>query len=165
MELLKLLSTNEIVVQVINFLLLLFILRLFLWKRVLKLLDDRKARISDELNKIEEAKKTVEALKSEYQTKLNSIEEIARVSVNQAKQVAREVAEQIRVKANTDADKIIESARQEIQFEVAKAKEELKDQIVDLTIRAAENLISERLTEEDDIKIVEDFINQVDKTK
>ena len=46
MELLKLLSTSEIVAQILGFLLLFFLLRAFAWKRLLALLDERKARIS-----------------------------------------------------------------------------------------------------------------------
>ena len=55
MEILKLLSANEIVAQILSFLLLLAILRIFAWKRLLKLLDDRRESIALEFRKIEDA--------------------------------------------------------------------------------------------------------------
>ena len=46
MDLLKQFSTNEIFAQIVGFLLLLFLLRAFAWKKLLRLLDDRRERIS-----------------------------------------------------------------------------------------------------------------------
>jgi F0F1-type ATP synthase membrane subunit b/b' len=56
MELLKLLSGSEIVAQIISFLVLLFILRIFLWDKVLKVLDNRRERIASEFKQIEDTK-------------------------------------------------------------------------------------------------------------
>ena len=127
MELLKLLSTNEIVAQVANFLLLLFFLRVFFWKRILKLLDERKARIAAELEKIENSKKEVADLKSDYESKINSIEETAQVKIRQALEESKSMASQIARDANQEAQKIIASAKADIKYEIAKAREELKE--------------------------------------
>ena len=163
MELLKLLSANEIVAQIINFLILLILLRIFFWKRILQLLDDRKARIASEFKNIEDAKKEVEKLKSDFGVKITSIEQIAKARIEEAVEQGSKAAEKIRHDAYVESQKIIESAKAEVKHEVAKAKDELKDKIVDLVIEATENLISERLTEKDDKKIVEDFLGQIDK--
>ncbi|MDD5681425.1 MAG: hypothetical protein PHI59_09330, partial [Candidatus Omnitrophica bacterium] len=77
MELLKMLSANEIVAQVIGFLILLILLRAFAWKKVLGLLDKRKERIASEFNKIEEAKADIEKIRLDYDAKLASIEQAA----------------------------------------------------------------------------------------
>jgi F-type H+-transporting ATPase subunit b len=163
MELLKLLSASEIVAQIVNFLLLLFILRLFFWKRILKLLDDRKAKIASEFKNIEEAKKGVEDLKAEYDGKLNSIEAIAKVKIQEAVDESKVQAIEIIKKANLEAQKNIDSAKVDIKYEIRKAKEQLKEEIVDLTISAVEGVIKEKLTEADDKKIVEEFLKDIDK--
>jgi F-type H+-transporting ATPase subunit b len=163
MELLKLLSASEIVAQIINFLLLLFILRLFFWKRILKLLDERKARIASEFKNIEEAKKAAENLKAEYDSKLNSIEAIAKGKIQEAVDESKVKAIEIIKKANLEAQKTIDSARVDIKYEIRKAKEQLKEEIVDLTISAVEGVIKDKLTEADDKKIVEEFLKDIDK--
>ena len=84
MELLKLLSTNEIVAQVLGFLLLLILLRLFVWKTILDLLDQRKERIASEFRKIDESKAEIEKLKAEYDAKLAVIEDSANRKIQEA---------------------------------------------------------------------------------
>ena len=165
MELLKLLSANEIVAQVINFLLLLFLLRIFLWKRLLKLLDDRRERIASEFKKIEDNKKEIEGLKAEYEAKIGSIEEVARKRILEAVSEGKNIVEEIKKKANLDAEKIMESTKLDIKYEVARAKEELKNEIIDLTIKATEHLLQEKFTVEDDKKLIEDFLKKADKIK
>jgi len=162
MELLKLLSTSEIVAQIISFLLLLVLLRVFFWKHLLKLLDDRKARIAGQIKDIEDAKRDIEKLRSDFETKLSSIDEIAREKIKEAGELSKKMAEQSKKDANLEAENILNAARSNIKYEIAKAKEELKDQIIDLTIKATANLVSEKLTEEDDKRIVGDFLDKID---
>lgn len=163
MELLKLLNANEVVAQVISFLLLLFILRKFLWSKFLKVLDDRRARISADLQKIEDAKAEVERIKADYNTRLDGIEKTSKAKTEEAIAEGRRISEELRQKAERDAQKFIENARAAIDGEIAKAKDELKDDIVDITIKIAEKVIEEKLTEGADRKIVEEFLKRIDK--
>lgn len=163
MELLKLLSASEIAAQIVNFLLLLLVLRLFFWKRILKLLDERKARIASEFKDLEEAKKEAQGLKAEYDAKLNSIEAIAKVKIQEALDESKIKSIEIIKKANLEAQKTIDAARVDITCEIRKAKEQLKEEIVDLTISAVEGVIKDKLTDVDDKKIVEEFLKEIDK--
>lgn len=165
MALLELLNTSEIAVQIINFLLLLVLLRIFFWRRILKLIDERKARISAEFQQIENSKRELESLKSDYAEKLSSIEEIAREKIQEAMDEGSRRADQLIKKAQLDSQGIIDSARLDITQEISKAKEELKEQIIDLTIKATEEVISQRLTPQDDRRLVEKFLDEVDKAK
>ena len=162
MELLKLLSTNEIVAQIINFLILFFLLRIFLWKRILGILDARREKIAQDLQTIEETKKTVEELKNDYEKKMNSIEETAKTKMHEAVLEGGKIVSEIKKEAYRDAEKIIQVARADIRYEITKAKNELKDQVVDLTIQATESIIREKLTAENDKKIVKEFLEQMD---
>jgi F-type H+-transporting ATPase subunit b len=163
MELLKLLSANEIIAQVINFLLLLVLMRVFFWKKVLKLLDERRDRISSQLEHIENTKKEVEELKLDYEAQLTSIEDIKNLKIREAVEEGRKEAGEIKKEAQLNAQKIMDSAESDIKQEIAKAREELKDEIVDLTIKAVENIASERLSEKNDKKLIEDFLKGLDK--
>ena len=165
MEFLKLLSTNEIIAQVISFLLLLFLLRIFAWKKLLKLLDDRKEKIASEFKSIDDAKLEISKLKTDYEARISNIEETAKVKIEQALENGRKITEEVREKAHEEAQGIINSAKKDIKYELEKAKEELKDKIIDLTISAAEMVIQEKLTAEDDKKIVKDFLEKVDELK
>jgi len=163
MELLKLLSTNEIIAQVLGFLILLTLLRVFAWKRVLGVLDKRKERIAQEFKKIEETKADIEKLKTDYNAKLGSIEEAAKDRMHAASLESKIILEDARKAAYIQAQGIIDNAKASIKYELAKAKDELKNEIVDLTLKATENVIKEKLNQEGDKKLVREFLEGVDK--
>lgn len=165
MELLKLLSASQIAAQMISFFILLFILRVFLWKRFLAVLDQRRARIADELKGIEAGKALVEKQVQDYADKLSHIEETARVRMQEAAVEGRRMADAILDNAKVEAQKIIDGARLALSAEVANARQGLKKEIVDLAISAAEKVIQEKLTGEDDRKMVESFLKEMDKAK
>jgi F-type H+-transporting ATPase subunit b len=162
MELLKLLNTSEIVAQVISFLLLFFLLRIFAWKPLLKLLDERKAKIVSGFKTIEEAKQEMENLRAEYQSRLDGATAEVQAKIKEAVEEGKKLSEELKKAAYHDAQKIIDNARSDIKFELSKAKDELKDKIVELSISAAEIVIQDRLTEKEDRKIVKDFLDKID---
>jgi len=163
MELLRLLSTNEIVAQAVSFLLLVFLLRLFVWKRFLGILDRRRDRIASEFKNIEDAKAQASKLKADYESRLASIEDKARQVTQDAVVQGRRVIEEVRKQAHQQAQAIIEKAREDLRYELVKAKEELKDEIVNLTIAAAEEVVQQKLTGENEKKLIRDFLEKVDR--
>ena len=165
MELLKLLNLNEIIVQIISFLILLLILRIFAWKRILNILDQRKERIASEFSAIEKTKAEAASLKREYEVHISGLEEESKKRINKAVEEGRKITDEMRKLAYAQSQDIISDARKNIAYEIKKAQEEVKDKIVDLAISAAETVIREKLDGEDDRKIVEDFIDNIDKAK
>ena len=163
MELLKLLSTSQIVAHIVSFLVLLAILRFFLWKRFLAILDDRRDRIAHELKKIEDAKSDVEKIKADYEEKIALIKDEASQKIKEAMEEARRIAQAIREKAEADSEHMFENAKENIKVEIAKAREELKDKIVELSIDIAGKVIEEKLSEETDKKLVEEFLKGLEK--
>jgi F-type H+-transporting ATPase subunit b len=165
MELIKLLSVNEIVAQIISFLVLVFILRVFAWKRILSLLDQRKEKIASEFQQLENAKLEIENIKASYEEKIGAIEESARLKIQEAVDESRHVAQEIKEKAQADAKVIMEKAHDNIKIGLSQAKEELKEKIVELTINAAEHILKEKLTPEKDKKLILGFLEELDKAK
>jgi len=163
MDVLKQLSTNEIFAQIIGFLLLLFLLRAFAWKKLLKLLDDRREKIASEFKKIENTQAQIAKLRSEYDKKLSDIDETSKTKIQEAMARAKQLAEEVRESSQHEARKILEKAQENIDIELARAKEELKNKVVDLTINTAEKIINEKLTDEKDRKLVSEFIEEIDK--
>lgn len=163
MELLKLLSTNELVAQIVCFLILLAILRGVFWKKVLAALDARKDRIALELKNIDEIKGSTERLKSDYEKHLLHIDDEARDRIHQAVEHGRRLADEIRKKAELDAMRILENSKESIKAEMAEAKEELKNEIVDLTIAVTEKIIQEKYSEADDKRLIEDYLKGLEK--
>ena len=157
------LDFQQIFTQIVGFLVLLALLKVFFWKPILSLLDERKDKIAAEFKNIEEAKAEMAKLKAEYDSKLISIEETIRQKLREAIEEGKRISAEMKVKAEVQAARIIESGRENIAQELSKAKQELKAQIVDLALRATESIILEKLTAEHDKKIVEDFLEKIDQ--
>jgi F-type H+-transporting ATPase subunit b len=164
-EFLKMLSVNEIFAQTLSFFLLLFLLRTFVWKRILGLLDQRKEKIKVEFGEIENTKLEIARLKTDYESKISNIADQAQAKINEAVEQAKIIAVQMRKKAHEEAQDIITDARQQVKYEVSKAQEQLKERIVDIALGAARTVIQEKLTGDGDRKIVEDFIQEIQKTE
>ncbi|MFA5340059.1 MAG: F0F1 ATP synthase subunit B [Candidatus Omnitrophota bacterium] len=165
MDLLKLLTTNEIVAQVISFLLLMALLRVFAWKKLLKLLDDRRARIASEFKKIEDAQAAVERMRSDYGKKLADIEAESRARIQEAINDGKQFSLEIRENARQEARAILDKAQENIENEIAKAKHELKKNVVELTLGTTEKLLKEKITGEKDKKLASDFLDELEKVK
>ncbi|MDD5108605.1 MAG: F0F1 ATP synthase subunit B [Candidatus Omnitrophica bacterium] len=165
MELLKMLSASEIFAQILSFFLLLFLLRHFAWKKILGLLDKRKERISAELKEIEDTKIQIAKIKADYESKMVLIQNQAQVKINEAIEEGKKINSSMRKKAHEDAQDILTDARNQVKYEVSKVEEQLRDKIVDIALSAARNLIQEKLTEEGDRKIVENFIKEIEKVE
>jgi F-type H+-transporting ATPase subunit b len=165
MELFRLLSTSQIFAQVVSFLILLAVMRAFVWKKFLKLLDDRKLRIASETEKIEAAKSAAESIKAEYESKIGAMDVVARAKIEEAVAEGERIAKEIIEKARFEAEKAGMNAREMIGEEIKKAREDLRKDIVDIAISVAEKVIEERITDTTDRKLVEDFVNKAEAIK
>ena len=163
MDLLKLLSASQIFAQVVSFLILFFLLKAFAWKRLLKLLDDRKERISSEFAKIAQEQAKIAELRLSYESGLSAMEAKAKARLEQAAADGQKIIEAVKKEAHTAADGIMKKAEADIKYEVVKARDELKVQIADLAVRAAGRVIEEKITDTVDRRIAEEFLENIDK--
>lgn len=159
------LDFQQILTQIAGFLLLLWLLKLFAWKPILKTLDERRERIVQGLKEIEEAKKELLILKEEYQNKLDKIDQEARARIQEAVAQANKISAEIQEESRQEAKKILEKTQDTILIEMAKAKVTLKEEIVNLALMATEKLIKEKLDQGKDRELVSRFIQELDRLK
>ncbi len=165
MELIKLLSTNEIVAQMVSFLILLFILRKFAWGAVLKALDDRKNKIAEEFSKIDQTRQEIDNMRMEYDVKFSNIENTANEKIKEAVAEGKKLTEDLRKQAHLESQRIIETTRTNLRFEITKARQNFKDEMVNLVMKTTEFVLEQKVTEEMDKKVINDFLSELDKTK
>lgn len=151
----------QFVTNILAFLLLLAILKKFAWGSLLKLIDERREKITSELAHIDQVKQELEGLKTDYQQQLAKIEEEARVKIQQAVAEGRRVASEIEESARVHNRESLEKTKEAITLEVAKAREELREQVVDLAIQATHKILQQHLDEETDRRMIEAFIKEV----
>ena len=156
---------QEILTHIFGFLIILILLRIFAWKPILKLLDERKKRIASEFDNIEKAKQEMAKLREEYEVKLKEIDLEARKRIQEAIAEGQKMAADLQVEAREEAKKVLDRAKENIELEVAKAKVELRDDIVNMAILATEKIINERLDDAKHKELIVEFIEGVEKLK
>ncbi len=151
----------QFVVNILSFLLLLAILKKFAWGSVLKLIDERRAKIAGEFHSIEQTKKELAQLKVEYQQHLDKIEEDARKKIQEAIVDGRRIAMEIEEDARAHSRATLEKTKEAIALEIAKARIELKEHVVDLAIQLNHKVLQHHLDEETDRRMIEGFIREI----
>ena len=154
---------QEILTHILGFLIILILLRIFAWKPILGLLDERKKRIASEFDNIEKAKQEMAKLREEYEVKLKEIDLEARKRIQEAIAEGQKMAADLQIEAREEAKKVLDRAKENIELEVAKAKVELRDDIVNMAILATEKIINERLDDAKHKELIVEFIEGVEK--
>jgi F-type H+-transporting ATPase subunit b len=152
------LNIPVLVAQLINFFLLLVLLRLFLYRPILDLLQRRAERIREGLQAAEQSKEQAAAAEQEVAAKLEEARRQAQALLAQAQEAANRVQEEARNQARREGEVLLERARNEIQLERDQAIAELRKEFADLTVLAAEKIIKQSLDREAHRRLIEETL-------
>lgn len=150
-----------IVWAIVNFLILAGILGKFLFKPVIKVLDERAELVRMNIESAENDNAAAASLKEEYASQLQQAQVEAQQIVARAKKAGEETKVQIIDEAKDNVVKIKAKASKEIEEEKLAAIMELKGEVSTLSFMLAEKIIGRSLNPDDHIKLVNDFIEEV----
>ena len=149
-----------LVVFIINFIILFVLLRIFLYKPVLKMLDERSKRTKEGMELAEATKKEYEQARSEVQKQIEKGRQEAQAILSQTMQVGERLKEESRQEATKQAKVIIDRTRAELEAERDKIVEDLRREFVNISISAAEKVIKETLDKEKHRKLIEETLQE-----
>ncbi len=144
--------------QIINFVILLWLLKKFAYKPFLSILEKRKTQIEEGIKKSEEAEKSLEKIRNLSQEIKEKGEKEARDLIIAAELKAKTRAEEIMVKAQTEKEKVIEATKIMIERETKEGAKKREKEAVETAFLLAEKFLDEKLDEERDKKIIEEAI-------
>lgn len=157
-------NPGYLISQVVNFALLLILLRMVLYRPILDMLDKRKKRIQQDLDDAESAKKEADRIQAEYQTKMDEVRKEGQETVSQAVQQGEKLKEEILAQARQEAAEIIAKGQAELEYERKQAMGEMQGQVVDLAIQAASKVVGESLDEQGHRRVIQDFLDNLGET-
>ena len=167
MEIIKNFGLDPIllIAQIVNFLIILYILRRFLYKPILKTLENRKATIKEGLDKTEEATIRLEKIQEKEKRIFKSAHDQARKILDETKKESLEVLQKTEDESKIRAEDIIKQAREQINSETRVAEKRLTLHVsrlaVDFIKKAKEDLFSK----EDQELIMRNVLKRLEKTK
>jgi F-type H+-transporting ATPase subunit b len=147
--------------QIVNFLLILYLLNRFLFKRVLALLDERQERISKGLEDAEAAARDRELARAEREAALDGARKEAQTMIARATKIAEDSRAEIVAAARAEAEKVTTRATEEITAEKQRAIAELRSQVADLALDAAGRLVKAEMNAPTQRRLVEEFLAEV----
>ena len=154
---------KSLVIQAINFGLLLFILIKLLYKPLLAKMNERTEAIRSSLEEAKAARAEAERERAEHAAKLQaSLAEAQSIRATALKDAAEEQRRLVDA-ARAEAARRVEAARSEMAQVVRRARQALRQEVADLATSVAERLIRKSLRDEDHRRIVDDAINRVER--
>lgn len=146
---------------IINFLVLLFLLKKFLYAPITNMLDERKKRIAEGLAAADVARREAEEERQKLMAQLEKERAEAQQRIAAASSQAEKVKEDILAEARREAESIKTRAVEEAEAEKQRVLAEAHKQIAELAMLAAERVVREGLDEKTQHKIIDDFLSQV----
>ena len=147
--------------KIINFAILVFILFKFARKPLQSFLKQRTETIEKTLKEAREAKELAEKALKEVQAKLKTKDQEIEKILAASKRVGEEEREALIKQADKLRERIMEQAKANIEYELRHAKESIKAEAVEIAMELAEKKIKEKLTKEDQEKLLEDSLSKI----
>lgn len=154
---------QELLTHAVGFIIFFWVLKKFAWGPLLSLLDERRQKIKDSFNEIDEKNAEADKLKSDYEDKLKNIETERRQKITEAVNEANKLASDIKIAAQEESKKMIDRTNEQLQRDIAQAKIQLKEDMVKITLSAAEKILHEKLDENKERELIGKFIDSVEK--
>lgn len=146
--------------QIINFIILLLILRKYLYGPLVKLMEDRRERIADSLKKAEEIDKQRIEFQIEHEKRINESKQEAANLLTQAKKSAETLKQDMVATAQTESEKMLAKAQVEINKQKETMLAELKHEIGTLVVEATTKVVGKEFVGTLDDKMINEAISE-----
>ncbi len=150
-----------VLAQIVNFLILLLILRVIAYKPLLNVLEQRRQRIQKGLEDARLAEERLANIERDYQARLDEARAEGQKIVAERTQAADQQAAAIIAKANQDAAALLARAREDAELERNRILADLRSQVAALSIAAANKVIAAALDEQRQRALIDEFFSGV----
>ena len=153
-------NLGSLVAFIINFIILLVLLRLVAYRPIIRMLDQRSARIKESMEQAEHIKQESARAEEMVKAQIEAGRKEGQAIIAQASQIAERVKEEARAEARGEAETLIAKARMEIEREREESINQLRKEFVDLAILAAEKVINESLDRKAHQRLIEEVLEE-----
>jgi F-type H+-transporting ATPase subunit b len=130
--------------------------------RIAEALDRRQKAIEDSIDAAEHTRKEAEQILAEYRERLAEARGQADEIVSRARKTGEAAENEIIADARSKREEMMEQTRRDIEAETRRAIQEIRAEVADLTVLATEKVTRKALTDEDQKRLVEDALSELD---
>lgn len=165
MEILKTFGFDPVmlVAQIVNFLIIFYLLKRFLYKPVFEMLKKRQDTISDSLKQAEEIKNTLEKTIEEEKKILLKAQDEGKKIIDEAKLQAIQTAKEIEENTKKQTGKMLIEAKQQIEYESKEIEREIAEKVSILASEMLTKSLEGVLDAKQQKQILEKSLKQINK--
>lgn len=152
----------ELIIQTINFAILVGLLFYFMKKPVVEAVANRRKTIQKEVEDARLQKIDAEKKFNEFEGRLRSLEAEAQEIIEKARADARQIKARIIESANAAAARIVRDAEQSSKTALEDSRNDIRREVIGRAIEMAEEVIRERLSAEDQRRILTEYVGKVE---
>lgn len=149
-----------VLVSIVNFLVLLYLLRRFMWGPILATLDRRAAKIREGLELTESARREREQLKQEVEKILGEARREAAAIAERTTKAAEGAAADIRTQAKAEADRLRERGRADAQALHDQSLAQLRSEVASMVVLAASRILGREISPEQHRALIERSLDE-----
>ena len=153
--------TGSLIVQIIVFLALIWFTKTYLWGPLVRVMDERKTRVSEGLAAAERGTRELNEAIAKAEEQMAEAREQAQEILANAQRQANEIVDRARSEARSEGDRILTAARDEVEQTVASAKEDLRREVGEIAVSGAERILRREIDAKAHNDIIDDLVAEI----
>lgn len=145
--------------QMIVFALFIVFTMKLVWPPLMRMMEERRAKIADGLAASEQGKKELEQAKDKVKEELTEIKVRAGQIIEQANQRAHQIVEEAKNQARQEGDRLLVLAQAEIEQEYNSARAALLTQVSELAVAGAEKILQHEVDKASNDRLIKDLVS------
>ena len=155
------LSAFGLLAYAVNFVILVVLLRVLLYKPIKQMLEGRKQHIAEGLDAADRAAAEAAGQRATFERELEEARGAAQAEAAKLAQQAEQVRHEVLQAAEREAEEIKERAREEIEQERGQAAAELERQTAELALAISRKVIGAALDQAAQRRLVDQFVREL----
>jgi F-type H+-transporting ATPase subunit b len=139
-----------------------YILAKLAFPRIAEALDRRQKAIEDSIDAADRTRHEADEILAEYRERLREARGQADQIIDRARKAAEAHERHAKEEAHETREQLMEQTRRDIEAETRRAIQEIRSEVADLTVQATEKLTRKTLTEEDQRRLLDDALSELD---
>ncbi len=150
-----------LLIQVVNFVILIWLLTKFLFKPLTRFLADRTDGIQKALNEAKVAREAAARAQEEYRLQLLATQREAAALREQAQREVEAERQRLLKESREEAQRLVADAKAQIEAETRRARSALREEAVSLSLAVTERLLQRSVTPDDQQRLAERYLREL----
>ena len=149
---------GDTLVVLISIILLLFLVKYFAWDKIEAMLEARRQKISKDLDEAEKKRKAAEEIQANAKEIIHNAEAKGQEILNTTREAASKTQDEMIKEGRDVVSRMKLDGQREVDSMKQRALAQMQDQIVDLSVQLASQILNKELTEQTHQDVIESFI-------